>query len=102
MIERCTQLRKGSAMRAVPRTRCGLLVFFAVWSSFAALHTELTLAADRPNILWISLEDTSPDLGCYGDKYAVTPNLDRLGSQGCRHPKFFTQAGGWAPARRGA
>ncbi len=32
----------------------------------------------RPNILWITSEDNGPQLGCYGDEYAVTPNLDRL------------------------
>ena len=32
----------------------------------------------RPNVLWISAEDLSPDLGAYGDAYAVTPTLDRL------------------------
>ena len=38
--------------------------------------------AQRPNILWISLEDISPDLGCYGDSYAITPHIDRLARQG--------------------
>jgi len=33
---------------------------------------------NRPNILWISTEDINPDLGCYGDGYAVTPNIDRF------------------------
>jgi N-sulfoglucosamine sulfohydrolase len=60
-----------------------------------------TQAAERPNILWISLEDTSPDLGCYGDKYAVTPNIDRLASQGCRYTQVFTHAGVCAPSRSG-
>jgi len=36
----------------------------------------------RPNILWITSEDNGPHLGCYGDKYADTPNLDRLASKG--------------------
>ena len=36
------------------------------------------LGADRPNILWITCEDISPYLGCYGDENAVTPNLDKL------------------------
>ena len=31
---------------------------------------------DRPNILWITCEDISPNLGCYGDAYAVTPNIE--------------------------
>jgi hypothetical protein len=35
-------------------------------------------AADRPNILWITSEDNSPYLGCYGDGLANTPRLDRL------------------------
>ncbi len=36
----------------------------------------------RPNILWISTEDLSPHLGCYGDQVAQTPNLDKLAAQG--------------------
>ena len=37
-----------------------------------------TLADDRPNILWISCEDISCNLGCYDDPHAITPNLDQL------------------------
>ena len=33
--------------------------------------------ATRPNILWILIEDASPDIGAYGDSYARTPRLDR-------------------------
>lgn len=60
-----------------------------------------TRAAENPNILWISIEDTSPKLGCYGDKYAVTPNLDKLASEGCRYTRCFTHAGVCAPSRSG-
>lgn len=56
-------------------------------------------AADRPNILWISCEDTSPDLGCYGDTYARTPNLDRLAEQGQRFQRAFAVAPVCAPSR---
>ena len=55
----------------------------------------------RPNLLWISTEDTSPDLGCYGDEYAVTPNLDRLASQGVRYNRVFSHSGVCAPTRSG-
>jgi len=55
----------------------------------------------RPNILWISCEDTSPDLGCYGDEYAVTPNIDRLAAEGVRFTRCFTHAGVCAPSRSG-
>jgi uncharacterized sulfatase len=66
-----------------------------------ALAFRAVLAADKPNILWISIEDTSPKLGCYGDKYAVTPNLDKLASEGCRYTRCFTHAGVCAPSRSG-
>ncbi len=53
----------------------------------------------RPNILWITAEDISPDLGCYGDVYAATPNLDRLAAGGTRFDRAFAPAGVCAPAR---
>ena len=42
------------------------------------IGSQAAAAPDRPNILWLSCEDISPHLGCYGDPHAVTPNLDRL------------------------
>jgi uncharacterized sulfatase len=53
----------------------------------------------RPNILWITCEDISPNLGCYGDAYAVTPNLDRLASQSVRFTHAFAPIGVCAPSR---
>lgn len=53
----------------------------------------------RPNILWISFEDTNPFYGCYGDPVARTPNVDRLAAEGCRWPNAFSTAGVCAPAR---
>ena len=53
----------------------------------------------RPNILWISFEDTNPFYGCYGDPVARTPNLDRLAADGCRWTHCFSTAGVCAPAR---
>lgn len=56
---------------------------------------------NKPNILWISTEDMSPHLGCYGDKTAQTPNIDRLASQGIRYTNAFTTAAISAPCRAG-
>ncbi|MDH3584774.1 MAG: sulfatase-like hydrolase/transferase, partial [Phycisphaerae bacterium] len=57
--------------------------------------------AAPPNILWISCEDISANLGCYGDPHARTPNLDRLASQGVRFTRAFTPAGVCAVVRSG-
>ena len=54
-----------------------------------------------PNILWISAEDISPTLGCYGDKYAATPKLDKFAGQSVRYDRAFAHAPVCAPARSG-
>jgi len=54
---------------------------------------------DKPNILWITCEDISPALGCYGDSYAVTPNLDQLAAEGVLYRNAFATASVCAPAR---
>jgi len=51
------------------------------------------------NFLWISCEDISPDLGCYGDTYADTPNIDRLAGQGLRYTHTFVSFPVCAPTR---
>ncbi len=56
-------------------------------------------ATSRPNILWITCEDLSPRLGCYGDKTVPTPNLDRLANQGIRYTYAFSTTGVCAPSR---
>jgi arylsulfatase A-like enzyme len=49
-------------------------------SSFLILVSSF--AADRPNILWLTSEDHGPHMGCYGDTYADTPNVDALAAKG--------------------
>ena len=56
-------------------------------------------AADRPNILWITTEDIGPQLGCYGDRYAITPNLDEFAKTACRYDHCWSNAPVCAPAR---
>ncbi len=44
----------------------------------AALAPVTAQTQTKPNILWITCEDMSPMLGCYGDQYASSPNLDKF------------------------
>ena len=76
-----------------------LLTALAV--GLAAVASADEDAGRHPNILWITCEDMSPNLGCYGDTYAVTPNLDRLAAKGIRYTSAFTHAGVCAPSRSG-
>ena len=55
----------------------------------------------RPNIVWIVVDDASPDTGAYGDRQARTPNMDRLAREGVRFTNAFTHAPVCAPSRSG-
>ncbi len=68
----------------------------------AAVWAGNVLAEDtdpRPNLLWLSCEDISPHLGCYGCKDAITPALDRLAAGGVRFENAFASAPVCAPNR---
>ena len=58
-----------------------------------------TTSTDRPNILWLTIEDMSLQFGCYGDGYAITPNVDRLAEQGVRYTQAYATAPLCTPAR---
>ncbi|MEM1062017.1 MAG: sulfatase [Planctomycetota bacterium] len=50
-------------------------------------------AAERPNVLWIYLEDVSGWFGCYGETLIETPNIDALAEAGTRFDRFYVPAG---------
>ncbi|MFA6546733.1 MAG: sulfatase-like hydrolase/transferase [Limisphaerales bacterium] len=56
-------------------------------------------AAGHPNILWITSEDHGPHMGCYGDKFASTPNVDALAARGMIFRHAWSCAPVCAPAR---
>ncbi len=67
-------------------------------SSFAADGPSVD-EESVPNILWITAEDMSPTLGCYGDDYAITPNIDQLASDGVLYTNAFATAPVCSPSR---
>ena len=58
-----------------------------------------TPPAQRPNVLWIYLEDVSGWFSSYGETLIETPNIDALASQGIRFTRFYTPAGVCSPTR---
>ncbi|MEW4486606.1 sulfatase [Thalassoglobus sp. JC818] len=51
-------------------------------------HAEESVS-QRPNVLWIYVDDMSDWLGCNGDSLAQTPNIDRLASSGVLFENAF-------------
>lgn len=53
----------------------------------------------QPNILYISCEDISCFVGCYGDPLAHTPNIDRLAREGVLFTNMYSSVGVSSPSR---
>lgn len=56
-------------------------------------------SVNQPNILWISVEDICPHLGCYGDRYANTPNIDKLAETSILYRNAYSNAPICSPSR---
>ncbi|WP_018620058.1 sulfatase-like hydrolase/transferase [Spirosoma luteum] len=64
------------------------------------LATLTAPAQDRPNILWLTFEDTSPEfIGCYGNGVAKTPVMDRLAAEGIRFTAAYSTGSVCSPSR---
>jgi uncharacterized sulfatase len=67
--------------------------------TFLALLVSWGAWAERPNILWITSEDNGPHLGCYGDTFADTPNLDAFAARSTIYLNAWSTLPVCAPAR---
>ena len=54
-------------------------VTFFLWNPLSIKGDD---SLERPNVLFIAIDDLRPALGCYGDDVAITPNIDRLARRG--------------------
>lgn len=69
---------------------CGLLASAAVQAQ----------EAQKPNIIYIMCDDLGyADLGCYGQQYISTPNLDRMAAEGMRFTQAYAGSPVSAPSR---
>lgn len=66
-----------------------LLLLLALASSLPAPAAP---AAERPNIVWILVDDMSPDFSCYGQTAIRTPHVDALAAEGTRFARAFVTA----------
>ncbi len=55
------------------------------------LTVSPSLGAERPNVLFIAVDDLRPELGCYGKTCIHSPNIDRLAATGVRFERAYCQ-----------
>src|SRR5262245_1776582 len=88
------RMRYRSREQAMPK-----FVFVGLIAIVATITTVTVAAEGRPNILWLTSEDHSPHMGCYGDKLARTPNVDALAAKGMLFQHAWSCYPVCAPAR---
>ncbi|MEM1295962.1 MAG: sulfatase, partial [Verrucomicrobiota bacterium] len=57
------------------------------------------LAEEKPNILFIAIDDLRPELGCYGSTAVKSPYLDALAAEGLRFDRAYCQEAICSPSR---
>ena len=64
---------------------CHLFLFF--------ITCTFSLHAEKPNIIFVLADDLGwAELGCYGNTFNETPNLDKLAKQGVRFTHAYAAA----------
>ena len=71
------------------------IALLACWATAAAGEP----ASSKFNVLFIAVDDLRPELGCYGNPVAQTPNLNRLAARGLVFNRAYCQQAVCSPSR---
>ena len=73
---------------------------FLFFLAFGLVSCSGVLKPEKPNILWLTLEDTSPQfIGCYGNHNVKTPTIDKLAKEGVMFTNAFSTGTVCSPSR---
>jgi arylsulfatase A-like enzyme len=70
------------------RTRESIALAIAILTSIA---THTSADERRPNVLFVMADDLNCDLGCYGNSFVQSPQIDRLARRGARFERAYCQ-----------
>ena len=80
----------------------GIVLWMLAPGAFAWIISSENVhaATGTPNVILVLADDLGyGDLGCYGQRQIVTPNLDRMAAEGMRFTQFYAGSTVCAPSR---
>lgn len=69
-----------------------LLLLLVACSHHAAAEAQQKVEGDRPNIVWIIVDDMSANFACYGETTIETPHVDKLAAEGTKFTNAYVTA----------
>jgi len=76
-----------------------MLGFAGAIETVACPQGEAAKAQSRPNVLFVSVDDLRPEIGCYGNSVIKTPSFDAFSKTGTTFMRAYCQAAVCAPSR---
>ncbi|REK07443.1 MAG: DUF229 domain-containing protein [Planctomycetota bacterium] len=76
-----------------------LFLFLAAWNLVLAAPFARAAEQQRPNIVWIFVDDMSANFSCYGESAIETPHVDRMAREGTKFTRAFVTAPVCSPCR---
>jgi len=75
-------------MKRISHFKIGILVVLGLFVINGCQGQKGT-SPQKPNVLFICVDDLRPELGCYGRDYIKSPNIDGLAATGCMFTNEF-------------
>lgn len=86
-------------MRFSPIFICLIIAITSCNNQNKSVQIQTSVSKQQPNIIFLSIDDLRPDLGCYGNEEIKTPNIDALASSSMVMLNTHSQAAVCAPSR---
>ena len=86
-------------MKPFNPAKLACLLAIICWTSHAFTHATPSEENKRLNVLFISVDDFRPEIGCYGNTVAKTPHIDRIAKAGMIFGRAYCQQAVCSPSR---